>query len=396
MNGNKEKTGEMDNNRENNGLAEDNSSLNNSKFNKKNIITASIILLFAIIGGIFVLRWYIFGLTHVYTEDAEVDGHLVSVSTMVPGNIKAIYVSKNESVKKGVLVAKIDDSTYYPEMLQAKANYQLAKAKLFSAGGNIGKYIGTNYNSYYLAKLSYKTALANLHKAKLTYELDKRDYNRDLLLLKKEFITKQQFDSVKTAFLVSKQAYLAAISGLGTAKRNYFQSSYMKNNVAANNITTLKPLEENVKIAKAAYKVALANYKNTFIYSPINGVIAKKMSYVGEYITPGTPIVIENNLSRVWVTANVKETDINNIKKGDPVKITVDSFPGKIFNGMVEFVGSVSTSKFALIPTNNPSGTFTKVTHRLPVRIKILNDKRHILKPGMMVEVTINTAKNKK
>jgi Multidrug resistance efflux pump len=157
-------------------------------------------------------------------------------------------------------------------------------------------------------------------------------------------------------------------------------------------MTTLIPLKKAIKIAKAAYKTALANYKNTYIYSPINGVVTEKMSYIGEYITPGTPIVMENNPQRVWVTANAKETVIGNVKRGDPVKITVDSFPGKTFKGTVEFVGSVSTSKFALIPTNNPSGTFTKVTHRLPVRIKILNDKNHILKPGMMVEVTINTA----
>ncbi len=366
---------------------------NNNKFTKKNIITASIILLLAIIGGIFVLRWYLFGLTHVYTEDAEIDGHIVSVSTQVPGNITAIYVYKNEHVKKGELIARISDSTYYPAMLQAKANYKLAKAKLFSAGAGIGQFIGTNYNSFYLSKLAYRTALANLSKAKLTYELDKRDYARDLTLLKKEFITKQQFDSVKTAYLVSKQAYIAAISSLGTAKRNYFQSSYMKSNVAANNLTTLKPLEANVKIAKAAYKTALANYKNTFIHSPINGIITEKMSFIGEYITPGTPIVMENNPQRIWVTANAKETVIGNIRMGNPVKITVDSFPGKTFKGVVKFVGSVSTSKFALIPTNNPSGTFTKVTHRLPVRIKVLNDKNHILKPGMMVEVTINTAK---
>ncbi len=384
MNGDNEKIG---------GNEEGGAFANNSKFTKKNIITASIILLLAIIGGIFVLRWYLFGLTHVYTEDAEIDGHIGSVSTQVPGNITAIYVYKNEHVKKGELIARISDSTYYPAMLQAKANYKLAKAKLFSAGAGIGQFIGTNYNSFYLSKLAYRTALANLSKAKLTYELDKRDYARDLTLLKKEFITKQQFDSVKTAYLVSKQAYIAAISSLGTAKRNYFQSSYMKSNVAANNLTTLKPLEANVKIAKAAYKTALANYKNTFIHSPINGIITEKMSFIGEYITPGTPIVMENNPQRIWVTANAKETVIGNIRMGNPVKITVDSFPGKTFKGVVKFVGSVSTSKFALIPTNNPSGTFTKVTHRLPVRIKVLNDKNHILKPGMMVEVTINTAK---
>ncbi len=364
-----------------------------NKFNKKNIITASIILLLAIIGGIFVLRWYLFGLTHVYTEDAEIDGHIVSISTMVPGNIKAIYVHKNEPVKKGRLIARINDSTYYPEMLQAKENYKLAKAKLYSAGGNVAQFIGNSYNSYYINRLEYTTALANLHKAGLSYRLARKNYLRGLALLNKQFITKEEFDTLNTQYLISKQALISAKSALGTAKRNYVESRYVKSVSFANKMTTLIPLKKAVKVAEAAYKVALADYKNTFIYSPINGVVAEKMSYIGEYVTPGTPIVMENNLNRVWITANVKETVIGNVKKGDPVTITVDSFPGKVFKGIVEFVGSVSTSKFALIPTNNPSGTFTKVTHRLPVRIKILNDKKHILKPGMMVEVTIDTAK---
>ena len=363
-----------------------------SKFTKKNIITASIILLIAIIGGIFVLRWYIFGLTHVYTEDAEVDGHIVSISTMVPGNIKAVYVHKNEIVKKGELIARINDSTYYPEMLQAKENYKLAKAKLFSAGGNVAQFIGNSYNSYYINRLSYTTALANLHKAKLSYILAKKNYLRGLALLNKQFITKEQFDTLNTQYLISRQALISAESALGTARRNYVESRYVKSVTYANKLTTLVPLKKAVKVAQAAYKVALADYKNTFIYSPINGLVTEKMSYAGEYVTPGTPIVMENNLRRVWVTANVKETVIGNVKKGDPVTIAVDSFPGKVFKGAVKFVGSVTTSKFALIPTNNPSGTFTKVTHRLPVRIQILNDKNHLLKPGMMVEVTINTA----
>ncbi len=367
--------------------------INESKFNRKNIITASIILLLAIIGGIFVLRWYLFGLTHVYTEDAEVDGHIVSVSTMVPGNIKIIYVHKNEPVKKGELIARIDDSTYYPAMLQAKANYKLAKAKLYSAGGGVAQFIGNSYNSYYINRLAYTTALANLHKARLSYKLAKKNYLRGLILFKKEFITKQQFDTLNTQYLISKQVLISAKSSLGTARRNYVESRYVKSVSFANKVTTLIPLKKAIEVAKAAYKVALANYKNTFIYSPINGVVSEKMSYIGEYVTPGTPIIMENNLRKVWVTANVKETVVGSIKKGDPVKITVDSFPGKVFKGTVEFVGSVSTSKFALIPTNNPSGTFTKVTHRLPVRVKILNDSKHILKPGMMVEVTIDIAK---
>ena len=223
--------------------------------------------------------------------------------------------------------------------------------------------------------------------------MDKRNYSRGLKLLSKEFITKEQFDTLKTSYLVARQNYFVALNSYKAAKRSYVNAQYAKSIITAQKYTTVKPLEAAIKVAKSAYKSAKANYLNTFIKSPVNGVVSEKMSYLGEYITPGTPIIMINNLKKVWITANVKETLVANIKKGDPAVITVDSFPGRIFKGIVKFVGSVTTSKFALIPTNNPSGTYTKVTHRLPVRIKIINDKNHILKPGMMVEVSIKTTK---
>jgi membrane fusion protein (multidrug efflux system) len=364
-----------------------------SKFTKKNIIFALIIVLIAIVGGLFVLKWYLYSLNHVYTEDAEVDGHIYAVSSMVSGNIRSIYVHKNESVKKGELLAVINQSTYYPEMLQAKANYNLAKQKLFNAGGSIGKFAGAAFNNYYLDKLNLKKSYSVLSASKLTFKLDKRDYLRGLKLLSKEFITREQFDTLKTSYLVARQNYYTALAAYMSARRSFVNAQYTKSTITAQKYTTIKPLEAAIKVADAAYKLARANYLNTFIKSPVNGVVSEKMSYLGEYITPGTPIFMINNLKKVWVTANVKETLIAHVKKGEHVIVTVDSFPGKIFKGVVEFVGSVTTSKFALIPTNNPSGTYTKVTHRLPVRIRILNDKGNILKPGMMVEVSIKTGK---
>ncbi len=366
---------------------------NKSKFTKKNIILASIIVLIAIIGGIFILKWYLYSLNHVYTEDAEVDGHIYAISSMVPGNIQSIYVHKNEYLKKGELIAVINQSSYLPEMLQAKANYDLAKEKLFNAGGAIGNFAGNAFNNYYLDKFNLKKTASSLSAAKLTYELDKRNYSRGLKLLSKEFITKEQFDTLKTSYLVARQNYFVALNSYKAAKRSYVNAQYAKSIITAQKYTTVKPLEAAIKVAKLAYESAKANYLNTFIKSPVNGVVSEKMSYLGEYITPGTPIIMINNPKQVWITANVKETLVANIKKGDPAVITVDSFPGRTFKGTVNFVGSVTTSKFALIPTNNPSGTYTKVTHRLPVRIKITNDKNHILKPGMMVEVSLKTTK---
>lgn len=122
-----------------------------------------------------------------------------------------------------------------------------------------------------------------------------------------------------------------------------------------------------------------------------DGVVDASFVDEGEYVTPGTRLLIYHRPDEVWVDANVKETDLRRIRIGAPVSITVDAYPGRTFHGVVERIGGAATSQFALLPSPNPSGNFTKVTQRVPIRVSI-ETEGEVLPPGLMVVLSIDVA----
>ena len=125
------------------------------------------------------------------------------------------------------------------------------------------------------------------------------------------------------------------------------------------------------------------------IRSPIDGVVDRVFARAGEYVRPGQRLAIVHDPKRVWIEANVKETQIRKLAAGQPVEVRVDAWPGEALRGRVRSVGSATTGSFALLPSPNPSGNFTKITQRIPVRIDVEPSGR-LLAPGMMVEVYID------
>ena len=125
------------------------------------------------------------------------------------------------------------------------------------------------------------------------------------------------------------------------------------------------------------------------IRSPVPAVIDRTFVLPGEYVPAGQRILMLHNPDEVWVEANIKETQVGQLKLGQKVDVAVDAYPGVTFIGRVARIGSATTARFALLPTPNPSGNFTKITQRVPVKIDIVNPPRP-LKPGMMVEVEID------
>jgi membrane fusion protein (multidrug efflux system) len=128
--------------------------------------------------------------------------------------------------------------------------------------------------------------------------------------------------------------------------------------------------------------------KDRTILSPVDGVIDTTFVNEGEYVRPGQRLMLIHDPSQIWVKANIRETELRYVKIGAPVEISVDAFPDRIFKGEVFRIGNTTTSEFSLLPSPNPSGNFTKITQRLPVRIKVTQDGE-LLRPGMMVEIDI-------
>lgn len=278
--------------------------------------------------------WYIGTLGYVTTDDAYVDGNKLSISAKMMGRIVDLTVDEGDTVKQGEVLVKLDSTDLVARQEQAAASLALAK------------------ESITLAKVNMERAQEDFDRAKNQY--------------KNNIIPKAQYDHAQKALEAAKAQY---------------------------NISRVK-----VGTVKSQLNVINTELDNTIITSPMDGVVAKRWVLKGDVIQPGQPIFTVYNLNNVWVTAQFQETDLANIHMGDTVHISVDTYPDKPFIGTVFQMPTNTASQFSLIPPDNASGNFTKVTQRAPVKITIAPENKPNLKPkndpyrllpGMSVEVSI-------
>ncbi|HUX61955.1 MAG TPA: efflux RND transporter periplasmic adaptor subunit, partial [Ignavibacteriaceae bacterium] len=183
-----------------------------------------------------------------------------------------------------------------------------------------------------------------------------------LVQYKGGIITKEQFDHSQKALDATKAEYNIEVSKISSAK--------------------------------SQIGVIESQLKNTSVTSPINGVVAKRWVLTGDVVQPGQPIFTIYDVKNIWVTADLEETKLGHIHLNDPVEISVDSYPGVKFHGKIFEIGNYTASEFSLIPPNNASGNFTKVTQRVPIKISVddpkgKNGNKLILRPGMSVEISV-------
>jgi len=203
----------------------------------------------------------------------------------------------------------------------------------------------------------------NVQVAKIALDQARDDFYRDSVQFENNVITRQQFDHAGKALEMARAQQAVAFS--------------------------------HVKASQAQLAVIQTQLKNTRIIASTSGVVARKWVVPGDIVQPGQPIFTLFDLNDVWITANFEETKLASIHPGDSVEISVDAFPGRNLMGTVELIGAAAGSQFSLIPPNNASGNFTKVTQRVPVKIVFTNldnsdpGKRPVLLPGMSVEVKI-------
>lgn len=281
-----------------------------------------------------VIYWYVGTLNFASTDDAYVDGNRVSISSKMLDRIVNLTVDEGDTVSRGQLLVKLDSTDLLAQVNQAKAALQLAK------------------ESINLVKI-------NMAKAQDDFDRAQKQYNDKI-------IPKEQFDhSQKT---------------LEAAKAEF--------NITLTKITT----------AEAQLNVLKTQLDNTSIYSPMDGVVAKKWALKGDVVQPGQPIFTIYDLKNIWVTADFEETKLASIHLGDKVDISVDAYPDQQFEGKVYQIGTNTAAQFSLIPPSNAAGNFTKVTQRVPVKISVYpvnennqRDPKNIfnLLPGMSVEVKV-------
>jgi len=202
-----------------------------------------------------------------------------------------------------------------------------------------------------------------------------------------KYVTQQEVDRARLSYVQAQENLRKSRAEVAAARGTLSAAGGSRRQVQVIE-RQLSVLTHQAAEIRAEVERQQADINDRTIAAPADGKVVMAFVRKGEYVVPGQRIVMFHDPSQIWVEANVKETDIGELKPGMQADVHVDAYPGKVFRGEIYRVGQVATNKFALLPDPNPSGNFTRITQRLPVRIRLI-DKDSALKPGMMVEVAI-------
>jgi membrane fusion protein, multidrug efflux system len=331
-------------------------------------------------------RW-----THVYLDDARIDGEVVTVSSRVSGWITELPVIEGDVVKKGQLLVRVDDrdSVLQREVLVAKLKAIENQAEAVKAQtGQVDEETLGKYQSE-----RNRLAAAEAEVASLAVQLNQAryDYERAKELADAKWVSPQAMERARSAYHQVQeshrkaQAEVAAVRGtLAAAGGSRRQLEVMQHQLSV--------LAHQAEEIRAEIRRRDVDIADRTIVGPADGRVVMTFVRQGEHVSPGQRILMFHDPAEIWVEANVKETEVRLLQPGMKAEVRVDAYPGKVYEGEVFRVGRTATSKFALLPDPNPSGNFTKITQRLPVRIR-LAEKDPALRPGMMVEVSVAVRK---
>lgn len=295
-------------------------------------IPLAIVILIVLAGAWY---WYKDYSMYITSDDAHVDADNVSVSSKIMGRILSVYANEGDMVKQGTLLADLDSTDLLAQRNQSVALRQQAQANLNQS------------------EVKFNSDQKGLRVLEINLERATEDLNRAKNQSDGGVITAEQFDHVKKAFET-------ATAQLDAAKALLLVSKSMILSATA-----------SVETANAQVKVLDTQLKNTKLYAPADGVVAKRWLLPGDVVQPSQSIFTMTISKNLWIVTFLEETNIGEIRIGQDVKFTLDAFPKVKFNGKIFMISSSTASVFSLIPANNASGNFTKVTQRIPVRISI-------------------------
>ena len=340
--------------------------------NRAMIGVAGVLVLLALVWGV---RKWLYARGHEVTDNAQIEGHVVPVIPKVSGFIERVYVSDNQVVREGDTLVVLDRRDLEAKLSQAEAD---AAAARIAAGGSAVAAVAQ-------ARAQAAAAVSDTTTAAAAFERASNDLERFRRLAQANVISRQQLE-------VADAAYRSAAAQLEATRNRALAMGAAVRFVDENG----RNAGARLRSAEAAVEVARLQLNYGIITSPGSGRIAKRNAEPGQLVQPGQSLMAVVDDSTVWVVANLKETQLENIRPGQPVEVTVDAYGGHIFRGQVESIQGATGARFALLPPDNATGNFTKVVQRVPV--KIILDRSsfgsYVLRPGMSVEVAISTRAN--
>jgi membrane fusion protein (multidrug efflux system) len=381
----------------------------NSNPRLRGILIVSVVVL--VIIGLFFLRYM---MSYENTDDAQIDGHLNSISARVSGHVLKLLVDDNQFVKAGTPLVQIDPKDYEIALERAKADYANAVALAEAAQANVPVTTVDTSSQVSSAQAGVESAEAGIAAAQQQYSAanaqlaqaaandvrTQSDLARYKQLVDKEEISQQQYDQALAAAKASTAAVEAATASASAASHQVDQAKARLANAHAvarsastgpQQVTAIRAraqsAEAEVQQKKAALAAAQLNLSYTLVIAPVDGIITNRTVEAGQNVQVGQDLMRVVNLDDIWVTADFKETQLRHMRVGQPVTIHVDTTDTD-YKGHVQSIAGASGSITSLLPPENATGNFVKVVQRIPVKITFDpgETRQHILVPGMSVE----------
>ena len=318
--------------------------------------------LFLLIGLAWAAYWFLYARYHETTENAYVSGNMVMVNAQTVGTVEAIMADENQEIKAGQVLVKLNPTDAQVALSQAQAQLAQATRQIQNAFNSAG------------------VAHAQLSQAASAVKTAQDAVNRRAKLVGTGAVSKEEYDQARNALTQAQAAYKTATEQSKTA------SAQIAGTTSSNHPA--------IEAAKAAFRSAYINHKRLAVLAPIDGVVAKRSVQVGQQIAPGVPLMTIVAASQVWVEANYKETQLANLRVGQPVELTADVYGSSVkFKGTVQGIGIGTGSSFSVLPAQNATGNWIKIVQRVPVRVNLDPEqlKQHPLRVGMSMHVNINT-----
>jgi membrane fusion protein, multidrug efflux system len=393
------------------------------------VIVGVVVLLVAAAG-----LWWWLSQGKESTDDAQVDAHVTQIASRIGGTVLKVSVDDNQLVEAGTVLVEIDPRDYQVAVDKARAELADAEATAIAAQSNVPitststessvstaqssvdqahSVIDTAAKEVEVARARLTAAQSRLREAEANATRSRRDVERLKGLLAKDEVSQQQYDAAVAAAEAQAAAtdtaranIVEAEAAIRMAESHQVQAQAGENSARASlrnaqtgpeQVTAMRArassAQARVEQAKANLAQAELNLQYAVLKAPARGVVSRKNVNPGQVIQASQPLMAIVQTDQVWITANFKETQLNEMRPGQRVILSVDAYGGKKFQGKVDSIAAATGARFSLLPPENATGNFVKVVQRVPVKIVLDTgqDPDNLLRPGMSVSPTVYT-----
>lgn len=303
------------------------------------------------------------------TDNAYIRGDVTSLAPKVAGYVTEVEVEDNQTVRAGDVLFQIDDRDYRARLAQAVANVEAAQARLT----NVDAETQLQHALIRQAEAQKRSSVAELNLA-----IKASDRRRELI--RSNAVSQAQLDESDAARARAEAGVLAASATVEAQQHRIVVLAAQREAAVA-----------AVAQARAARDLTQIDLDSTVVRAPVGGVVGNRQVRIGRLVAPGVPLLDIVPVNDVWVVANLKETQLEHVRPGQGVRITIDGYPNEMFEGVVDSFAPGSGSAFSLLPADNATGNFVRVVQRVPVKIRFVSNPLHgRLVPGLSARVEID------